>query len=79
MDANRVSRILDIYTRLLDGETIEKGSEAKKFGVSVRSIQRDIESIHLFLEEFVSKDGSVHKLAYDRVSRSYYLKKVSGA
>ena len=45
-------RILDLYTRLLDGKVItDLDAEAAKFGVDKRSIQRDISDIKAYLKE----------------------------
>ena len=44
-------RTLDMYVRLCEGKSIDEEEEAVKFGVSKRSIQRDIEDIRAFLAE----------------------------
>lgn len=38
-------RILEMYLRLLDGEKITKKEEAERYGVDVRSIQRDLDAL----------------------------------
>ena len=40
---SKVERVLGIYTRLMDGYLIHKTEEAERYGVDLRSIQRDIE------------------------------------
>ena len=42
-------RILGMYLRLLDGEKITKKEEAERYGVDVRSIQRDLDALRVFL------------------------------
>lgn len=48
-DSSKINRVLDIYTKLLNGEKVIKRKEAEKHGVSLRTIQRDIEDIRRFL------------------------------
>ena len=43
------ARLLSIYARLLKGGVLKKGLLAQEFGVTSRSIQRDLESLHSFL------------------------------
>ena len=42
-ETGKNERVLDIYTRLLKGETINKFELASRYGVNEKSIQRDIE------------------------------------
>lgn len=46
---DKIYRILDLYTRMLDGSTVNKKEEAARFGVTEKSIQRDIKDIRAFL------------------------------
>lgn len=63
------ARILSIYTRLMDGETLDKQLLAQSFGVTERSIQRDIETLRYFLaEQHVAKE-----IQYDKRSGGYVL------
>ena len=78
VESSKVGRILDIYTRLLEGEAICKEKEAEYFKVSERSIQRDIEDIQIYLEEVVLRDGEGAELVYDRGTKSYYLERNKG-
>lgn len=51
------ARLLSIYSRLVNGETIGKKELAGKYHVSERSIQRDIESLRCFFaEELLDQD-----------------------
>lgn len=43
------ARLLSIYTRLLNGRVLKKALLAQEFGVTSRSIQRDLESLRSFL------------------------------
>ena len=47
----KASRILKIYTDLINGEIVSKNEAVEKYGVSPRTIQRDIDSIRDFLGE----------------------------
>lgn len=62
-------RILTIYARLLDGKILKKSNLADEFGVTTRSIQRDIESLRAFLsEEMMGRD-----VIYDAKEKGYRL------
>ncbi len=56
-EQGKSNRTLSIYSRLMNGRTIVKSEEARRFGVSEKSIQRDIEEIRMFLDDQVSTDG----------------------
>ena len=45
----KMERILSMYTTLMNGGALYKAQEAVKYGVSPRSIQRDIDEIRNFL------------------------------
>ena len=46
---DKAERILSIYSRIRDGKIVNKLEEADRFGVSSRTIQRDIGDIQNFL------------------------------
>lgn len=48
MKEDKVSRVLSLYSQLMEGRIIKKSVAAQKYGVNERSIQRDIEDIRLF-------------------------------
>lgn len=63
------TRILSIYTRLMGGETLDKQLLAQSFGVTERSIQRDIETLRCFFaEQHIAKE-----IQYDKCSGGYVL------
>lgn len=69
----KYSHVLQIYTRLLNGEVINKESEAERFGVHPRSIQRDLDDLRAFFEN-ESINGNIDKiLVYSRKLNGYYL------
>ncbi len=65
-------RALDIYTRLLNGETVNKALLAKQYCVNERSIQRDIEMIKDYLAEYDT--AFIRNIViYDRSEKGYRL------
>lgn len=66
-------RILDLFERLNSGKGANKKELVQKYGVSEKSIQRDIDEIRAYLSEtYPNKDISVE---YDRTKKTYYLRK----
>lgn len=63
------ARILDIYARLLAGQILNKAALAEEYGVTMRSIQRDIESLRFFLME----KGLPQEIIYDRTMKGYRM------
>ena len=47
----KAARILKIYTDLINGEVVSKNEAVEKYGVSPRTILRDIDNIRSFLAE----------------------------
>ena len=72
----RIDRTLSIYTRLLDGEVIDKTAEAAAYGVNERTIQRDIDDIRNFLAADNARSGFCSTIVYDRVKRGFRLEKI---
>lgn len=63
------ARLLKIYARLQNGQLVQKTALAQEFGVTTRSIQRDIESLRCFLaEQMLEQD-----IAYDHHQKGYRL------
>lgn len=63
------ARMLAIYARFLSGKTLRKAALAAEYGVTERSIQRDMESLRCFLaEQQLSQD-----VIYDRQAKGYRL------
>lgn len=66
----KVERIINLYSRLMDGEAINKNKEAIRFGVNGRTIQRDIDDIRTYF----ANDMDVNKhLVYDWGKKGYVL------
>lgn len=74
---DKIYRILELYTKLLNGESIKKSVVAKTIGVNERSIQRDIEDIWEYLSKGIRKEDFTDAIAYDHKEKNYYLLKIS--
>lgn len=71
----KYNRVLKIYTRLLDGEVINKAEEAQRFGVNERSIQRDIDDLRCFFADNADEGGIRQELVYSKELNGYHLVK----
>lgn len=63
---DKVSRVLSLYQRLMEGKVVDKEAEAARYGVSARSIQRDISAINNFFEQETEKSGVINSIEYDK-------------
>jgi len=71
---DKIIRVLDIYMRLCEGHIINKAEESQRFGVSERSIQRDIKNIRIFLERKRDLERSdVRDIGYDEEQMGYFM------
>lgn len=73
---NKFERVLGIYTRLLNGYSVNKKQMALEYNVDERSIQRDIDDIRGFLENNSDLIGVLNTVIYDRSEKEYRLEKV---
>ena len=64
-------RVLEIYTRLMEGEIINKQELAEEYGVSPRSIKRDIDSIRDYLSNHTAKIGNGTDIIYDYIAGGF--------
>ena len=51
---NTKDRLLSMHSRLMEGKMLYKAEEAKRFGCSLRSIQRDIDDLRSFFFNQIS-------------------------
>lgn len=65
-------RILSLFERLRQGIIIDKKNEAVEFGVTEKTIQRDLEDLRAYIAEHHSSDSSLD-LIYDRKRKGYVL------
>lgn len=70
---DKVGRVLDLYQRLMDGEIVKKSQAAKMYGVSERSIQRDIEDINNYLSMETGRSGVLNSVISDNRKNGYRL------
>ena len=63
---DKISRVLEMYSKLTSGETLRKNEEAINYGVDERTIQRDIEGIRNFFHSDVATYGTTSSVVYDR-------------
>lgn len=68
---NKGQRLLGIYHRLSQGELISKEVLAREYGVTEKSIQRDIDDIRSHLAG--DKDEGAADICYDRQAKGYRL------
>ena len=72
----KIERVLGIYTKLLNGYSVNKAAEANEYGVNERSIQRDVDDIRNYLELEAVNSGCINNVIYDRLNKGYRLEKV---
>ena len=73
---NKIERVLGIYSKLMNGYAVNKAEEAQSYGVSERSIQRDIEDIRIYMDNASLEDGIINTVIYDRNVKGYRLEKI---
>ncbi len=66
-------RVLEIYTRLMNGEVVRKQELAEEYSVSPRSVQRDIDSIREFLSDRTARGEGVTDVIYDYSAKGFRL------
>lgn len=70
--SEKKERMLDIFYRLIKGEELSAKSLAKEYGVSSKSVLRDISEIKNYFSESRELVGDV-ELRYSVARKSYYL------
>lgn len=74
--ANKIERVLGIYTKLINGSIVNKSEEAINYNVNERSIQRDIDDIRNFFDQSIADSGVVNSVIYDRQEKGYRLEQI---
>lgn len=72
MDGTKRDRILEIFFRSLRGEALSVRALADEYGVSAKSISRDIAELKAFLADHRELVGNA-ELAYSNRNKSYHL------
>ena len=73
LDFGKHNRVLAIYTKLMNGQVVNKTELAHMYGVNPKSIQRDIEDIRNFLDNQVVEEGFHNQIIYDHRQKGYRL------
>lgn len=66
-------RILALYNNLLEGAGLNVKTASEYYGVSTKTIKRDIDDIRNFLSEKITSDGNFKDVIYDRANDNYRL------
>lgn len=72
---DKIERVLRIYTKLINGNLINKSEEAIQYGVNERSIQRDMDDIRNFLALEHAAGGYAYNIVYNRKKKGYQMEK----
>lgn len=70
---DKAERVLTIYSKLKQGKVVYREAMSEIFGVSERTIQRDITDIQNFLQNQIVETGSIHEIVYDKRTGGYRL------
>lgn len=65
---SKSARILELYGQFQMGKVVNKQQVAEQYGVSVRSVQRDIDTIRDFLSEQVVQNGVRQSMTLETIS-----------
>ena len=68
---DKTFRVLSISDRLLDGSELSIEKLAREFGVSVRTVRRDINAIREYIAE--SDNATQNAIAYNESKNTYFL------
>lgn len=69
-------RLLSIYTRLINGQCLNKRRLSDEFKVNERTIQRDIDAIRNFLDNYSNEIGVCNYIVYDRGLKGYKIEQM---
>ena len=71
--ADKSSRLLKIYSKLVKGYIVNKREEADNFNVDERTIQRDIASIKDYMGSDMTSNGIINSIVYDKEAGGYRM------
>lgn len=71
--ADKSSRLLKIYSKLVKGYIVNKREEADNFNVDERTIQRDIASIKDYMCSDMTSNGIINSIVYDKEAGGYRM------
>lgn len=67
-------RVLSLYARLQKGDVIRKAEEAQRFGVTEKSIQRDLDTVR----DFLASEYTGQTVVYDKRQNGYRIDSQTG-
>lgn len=76
MDHGKPDRVLLLYEQLRAGKAVNKAEAAGEYGVTERSIQRDIGALRVFFSEQAAQRGVSAEIVYDRGRKGLVLEGV---
>ncbi|RRJ14098.1 WYL domain-containing transcriptional regulator [Lachnoanaerobaculum orale] len=71
--ADKSSRLLKIYSKLVKGCIVNKSEEAANFNVDERTIQRDIAAIKDYMGTDMTNNGVINSIIYDKDVGGYRI------
>lgn len=71
--ADKSSRLLKIYSKLVKGCIVNKSEEAANFNVDERTIQRDIAAIKDYMVTDMTNNGVINSIIYDKDAGGYRI------
>lgn len=72
----KIERVLSLYSRLVEGGTLNKNEEAARLHVTARSIQRDLDDIRAYLFDAAAEGNVRNDVIYDRREKGYRLEQI---
>lgn len=73
MDNGKLDRVLLLFEQLRSGKAVNKAEAAGEYGVTERSIQRDIDALRAFFSEQAAQRGVQMEIVYDRGQKGFVL------
>lgn len=73
---NKSIRVLELYNKLQNGKLIDKFYEANYYGVTTKTIERDLDDISTLFEREIGENGVADSIIYDHKMKGYCLQKV---
>ena len=70
---NRGYRLLYLYQKLMRGEALQKKELAERFGVSFKTVQRDIDDLRIYLADSMVREAEQMEIRYNKTNDAYVL------
>lgn len=75
---DKIQRILSIYTKLMNGQIVNKDEETFTHNCNARTFQRDIDDIREFFDKQIRDLGVINNVVYDSQVKGYRLNQQAG-